>query len=93
MDTWLIFHDFVYIYDGATECCTLCGLLDSRCCCEGGALGKSGHLYSKQRQDMSFRWHEQRGARFQEKFLILVYMEPYPKTDTGGQVEKTKVNE
>ena len=36
---------------------------------------------------------EQEGAPFQENLLTILSVKPYPKTDTGGQVEKTKVNE
>ena len=36
---------------------------------------------------------EVRGAVFQEKSLGLIYVESVPQTETGGKVEKTKVNE
>ena len=81
------------IDDGVTEGCTLCGLLDSRCCREECALGKSGRVYSKRRQNILLRRSEQRGARFQEKLLHILSVKPYLKTDTGGRVGKTKLNE
>ncbi len=78
--------------DGVTEGCTLCGLLDSRCCREECALGKSGRVYSERRQNIRLRPGGQRGARFREKLLFLLFAKPYLKTDTGGRVGKTKVN-
>ena len=92
MDTRLIFLDFT-ASDGVTEGCTLRALLDSLCCCEECTSGKSGYEYSKQRLNRSLRRPERGGARFPEKLLKIMLVKPYRKTDTGGQVEKTKANE
>ena len=79
--------------DGRTEGCTSSVLLDLRCWREDDTSGKSGYHSPSAGKILRLRPKEIRGSTLPRKFSKHKHNKTVPQTDTGGRVEKTKVNE